>query len=96
MSFYQKYLSKIDTKNYTYNTNSKLNLKQIIVIPCFNEDNIIDTIISLQDNNYNKSYFDILVVINHSIDDDILIKKQNSITKIEINKLVNTYDWNNI
>lgn len=96
MSFYQKYLSKIDTKKYNYKTKSKLNLKQIIVIPCFNEDNIIETIRSLQNNNYDKSYFDILIVINHSIDDDILIKKQNSITQIEINNLVNVNEWKNI
>ncbi len=96
MAFADKYILKKAITSYSVKKNPNNNLKIIIVIPCYNEDKIIDTILSVKNNNYNDNLYEIIIVINHSINDKIQIKNNNIKTLEQLNNNIKKNNWNNI
>ncbi len=87
MSFADVYLDK--QKNFKIKIQAKPfpDLKYIVVIPCFNEFNLIKTLYSLRNCNKIKSSIEILIIINSSEDSGKEILDQN------IKTLNKTKNW---
>ncbi len=86
MSFADTYLSKQKNYKVIYN-NSSHDERFIIVIPCYNEPFILNTLQSIYNCNQSKSKFKVLIVINSSEDSSKKIKVQN------IKSIKNITDW---
>jgi glycosyltransferase involved in cell wall biosynthesis len=81
--FAQKYLSK-HGKKYLITPLPKKETKFIVVIPCYNEPEILQTLNSLASCKKPASPVEVIVVINHSENAGAAIKNFNSATKKEV------------
>lgn len=88
MSFADFYFGKYKYFPAHISSQPNENLKFIIIIPCFNEPEILKTLISLKENNQTNSYVEIIVLINSPENCNFKILKNNSDTY----KLLN--EWN--
>ena len=70
-------------------------LNIIVVIPCFNEPDILTTLKSLCSCTYNHSV-EVIIIINSAISTDLKIINQNNITYIEINNWISNISHSNI
>ncbi len=96
MAFAEKYFTKKALTSYRIHKNPNKDLNIIIVIPCYNEDKIIDTILSIKNNFFDDNFFEIIIVINHSIDDSKIIKNKNIETLEQLQRFVKKNNWNNV
>ena len=96
MAFADKYIVKKAITSFSVLKNPSKDLKIIIVIPCFNEDKIIDTILSVKNNRYDDNLYEIIIVINHSANDNLSIKQFNINTLEQINSRKKNNNWNNV
>ena len=96
MAFANKYLTKKVVKSYSIIENPDKDLKIIIVIPCFNEDKIIDTILSIINNNFSDNLYEIIIVINHAVNDNKVVKGNNVKTLKQLRTFVKENKLNNI
>jgi len=81
---FAKYLSKYNkTKSYIWE-NPEQNLFNIIVIPCLNEPDILNTLQSLKSCDLPKKTVEIIIIINSSELADIDIVNQNELTNNKI------------
>ncbi len=90
MNFAGKYLLKQNFSPAVNNTPEQ-NCGIIIVIPCFNEPDIINTLDSLRKCYKTKCAVETIVVINHAEDSEKHAKKQNELTAIEISNWKEKY-----
>lgn len=69
-----------------------INLKYVIVIPCYNEFDIISTLESIKNCESPKSSLEVIIVINSSEDSDKTIIDQNKNTYNEVKKWIEQHD----
>ena len=86
--FANKYLDKNDRSALIRSVPSK-KLGMIVVIPCFNEPDVLATLYSLLKCQVPKSDVEIVILINHSEITEARIKSFNFYTKQEIDKWIN-------
>ena len=87
MAFADQYLSKQDTR-YAFSVNNiEFNAKMVVVIPCYDEPNIAQTLLSLFNCLQPDCNVLVVVVINHSENSPDAVKLQNAKTYNEIQQL---------
>lgn len=79
-----KYKEKFGFKEPFISENPNDDLKIIVVIPCFNEPNILPTLQSLKENQFEGFSVEVIVVVNHSESSNEGIKERNHKTVHEI------------
>jgi len=97
MGFANQYLEK--QKNFKFHINSKppKDLNFIVVIPCYNEDRLINSLEALHNCHKPQTPVEIVIVINSSLDAENRVKEQNLKTFKEANewiKIHKTYKFN--
>lgn len=77
MGFADQYLER--QKDFTYHIGSvpREDLNFIVVIPCYNEDKLVNSLEALYDCHKPQKSVEVIVVINSSSDADIAVKEQN-------------------
>ena len=88
MGFADFYFEKQKYFEVKINSRSQNNLKYIVVIPCFNEFNILDTLNSLWKCQRIRPLIEVIVIINSGEDTHSEIIKQNNITYNEVEEWI--------
>ena len=86
MPFVKSYLAKHSLYKAFVTTPPQADLKYIVVIPCYNEDQIIRTLNSLRDADRPGQSLEVIIVINASDKDPAEIHARNHTTENEINQ----------
>lgn len=80
----EKYKEKFGFKEPFISATPKEDLRIIVVIPCYNEPNILPTLVSLNENQFESFSVEVIVVVNHSENSNEEIKERNCKTVNEI------------
>ncbi len=91
MSILKKYIKKHVVYAPFINEKAADNLQNIIVIPCYNEPDILSTINSLVSCKEPVRSVEVIIVINSADNTDVVILEQNKKTKAEITNFISTY-----
>ncbi len=88
MAIFDRYIHKNTLYPAFIKESPKKNLQNIIVIPCFNEPDILPTLNSLISCKEPEESVEVIIVINSADDTNTIILEQNKKTKAEINNLL--------
>jgi len=88
MNFATQYFSRFNALPLQIKTKPDQNLNIIIVIPSFNEPNIVNSLISISNNKDFEGKVEVIIVVNSSENSPESIKKRNQNTLIEINNFI--------
>ena len=92
MNFFEKYKNRFKVFPQQIETNPAKDLNLIVVIPCFNEPNILPTLYSLFENKGCKNSVEVIIVVNSAENTSEEIKKINLKT---INNIIEFKTQNN-
>ena len=93
--FAQKYLSK-QGKQPIISEPPKAGTKIVVVIPCYNEPDILQTLHSLASNQIPGFQVEVIVVVNHSENEADFVKQINFKTKKELETWISENNKNNL
>ncbi len=85
-NFADKYFERVNTFEVEINTELNKNLQLIVVIPTFNEPDVVKTLQSLMQNNFSGFAVEIIFVINSSKNNNEKIKQQNLLSIQQLKK----------
>ena len=91
MAIFDRYIHKNILYPAFIKESPKKNLQNIIVIPCFNEPDILPTLNSLISCKEPEESVEVIIVINSADDTNTIILEQNKKTEAEINNLLLSY-----
>ena len=89
MQVFNNYIAKHSTKSDYLKVAPEANLQNVIVIPCYNEAEILQTLKSIKKCQKPKNAVEVIIVINASVNSEDEIIVQNKKTLQEINKWAN-------